>query len=97
MRTTHVRPMGPRNQVTIPVELVKKLNMRPHDMVSFSYTEAGIVMKPVIVVDKKEAWSPDELDVLEKIIEKQVKAGKYVEFSGSKKAINRLKKKKNEG
>ena len=93
MRTTHVRPMGPRNQVTIPVELVKRLNMRPHDMVSFSYTEEGILMKPVMVVDKKEVWGSDELDAIEKIIEKQVKTSKYVKFSGSKKAVNFLKRK----
>jgi len=93
MRTTQVRPIGPRNQVTIPVELVKRLHIRPHDMVSFSYTEEGILMKPVMVVDKNEVWGPDELDALEKIIETQIKTGKYVEFSGSKRAVNFLKKK----
>jgi len=85
--------MGPRNQVTIPVKLVKRLNMRPHDMVSFSCTEEGILMKPVTVVDKNEVWGPDELDAIEKIIEKQVKTVKYVEFSGPKKAVNFLKRK----
>lgn len=93
MRTTHVRPIGPRNQVTIPVELVKRLNMHPHDLVSFSYTEEGILIKPAIVVDKNELWCSDELDVIEKAIEKQMKAGEYVEFFGSKKAVNFLKKK----
>lgn len=45
----------------------------------------------------REAWlsagKKAKFDAMEKIIEKQVKTGEYVEFSGSKKAVNFLKRK----
>ncbi len=93
MRTTHIRPVGPRNQVTIPAEILNTFRIKPHDLISFSRTDEGILMKPVVVVDKNEAWEKEELDALKKIIAKQVKAGEYVEFNTPKKALNSLRKK----
>lgn len=94
MRTTTIRPIGPRNQVTIPAEILKHFNIRPHDLVSFIVTKVGLLMKPVAVVDKTEVWEKDDLDAIEKVVDKQTKAGEYVEFSSTKEAVNFLRKKR---
>ncbi|OIO76311.1 MAG: hypothetical protein AUJ85_00625 [Elusimicrobia bacterium CG1_02_37_114] len=93
MRTTTIRPIGPRNQVTLPAEIIKHFRIHPHDLVSFSITKEGLLMKPVVVLEKNEVWEEGELDAIEKIIDKQIKAGEYVEFSDMSKADSFLKKK----
>lgn len=94
MRTTTIRPVGPRNQVTLPKEAIELFNIRPHDLVSFIYTKEGILMKPVAIIDKTQFFDEDDLDAIEKSIDEQIKAGNFTELSDSKKAINFLKRKK---
>ena len=94
MRTTNIRPVGPRNQVTLPREAMELFKIRPHDLVNFICTKEGILMKPVAIVDKTRSFGEDDLDAIEKSIEEQVKTGNYTEFSDSGKALNFLKRKK---
>ena len=93
MRTTTIRPIGPRNQVTLPAEILKHFQIHPHDLVSFCITTEGLLMKPVVVLEKNEVWEEGELDAIEKIVDKQIKSGEYIEFPGMSKAISFLKKK----
>jgi bifunctional DNA-binding transcriptional regulator/antitoxin component of YhaV-PrlF toxin-antitoxin module len=94
MRTANIRPVGPRNQVTLPKEAMNLFKIRPHDLVAFVCTKEGILMKPVTVVDKNVSFAEDDLDEIERSIHEQVKAGDFTEFSGSGKALNFLKGKK---
>jgi len=49
MRTQVVR-VQEKGQVTIPVEIREKLNLRKGDLVTFVETEEGVVIKPAEVV-----------------------------------------------
>lgn len=92
MKTTLIRPIGRRNQVTLPAELLKRLSLKPGDLVDFEPREEGILLRPVAIVKKEEAWHEEDLDAIEELIEKQVRKGQYLEFDSSKKAIGALKK-----
>jgi AbrB family looped-hinge helix DNA binding protein len=43
-----------RGQVTIPVEIRKKLNLKQGDLVIFQETEAGILIKPASIVVEED-------------------------------------------
>lgn len=92
MKITLIRAIGRRNQVTLPPELLKRLKIKPGDLVDFEPRDEGILIKPVEIVKKEESWQEADLDALEKLIEKQVRKGQYIEFDSSKKAIGSLKK-----
>ncbi|MFH0807678.1 MAG: AbrB/MazE/SpoVT family DNA-binding domain-containing protein [Elusimicrobiota bacterium] len=92
MRTTTIRPLGPRNQVTIPSEILKQLHMKAHDLVSFVLTKEGLLMKPVEIVDKNDSWEKNELAAIEKLIHTQVKDKDFVKISDSEEAVSYLKK-----
>jgi bifunctional DNA-binding transcriptional regulator/antitoxin component of YhaV-PrlF toxin-antitoxin module len=94
MRTANVRPVGPRNQVTLPKEALELFKIRPHDLIAFVYTREGILIKPVTVVDKNASFAEEDLDEIERSIRQQVSAGDFTGFSGSKKAVSFLKGKK---
>ena len=40
--TEHVRTLTSKGQVTIPVEVRRRLGLRPHDKVAFRITETGV-------------------------------------------------------
>jgi AbrB family looped-hinge helix DNA binding protein len=92
MRTTNIRPVGPRNQVTIPPALLHKFNINPGDMVKFFSWKDGILIKPVTVVEKTQVFTRSEIKNINKLIKKQMKDGEYVEVSGQN-AISYLKRK----
>jgi AbrB family looped-hinge helix DNA binding protein len=47
---TQVVRVQEKGQVTIPVEIREKLNLRKGDLVTFVETEEGVVIKPAEVV-----------------------------------------------
>ena len=49
MTTSAVR-MQEKGQVTIPLEIRRKLKLRKGDLVTFVETEAGVVIKPAEIV-----------------------------------------------
>jgi len=92
MRTTDIRPVGPRNQVTIPSTVLHQFGINPGDMVKFSILKKGILIKPVTVVEKAEVFTQSEIKDINKLIRKQMKSGEYVKVSGQN-AISYLKRK----
>ena len=58
MSSRVVRQVNERNQVTIPPELLRRLTIRPGDLVQLSLHNGGIVLQPVEVVERKPAQSP---------------------------------------
>jgi AbrB family looped-hinge helix DNA binding protein len=53
MSTKLVRPINERNQITIPPELLRQLDVRPGDLMHLVLTNGGIVLQPVDVVERK--------------------------------------------
>lgn len=93
MKTTLFRPIGKRNQVTIPSQLLKRLRLHPGDFVGFNYSgQEGILLKPVEIVEKEENWTEEELKAMQKSFEEQTKKKEYIQFSNSKSALKYLRK-----
>ncbi|OGL39439.1 MAG: hypothetical protein A3C43_06965 [Candidatus Schekmanbacteria bacterium RIFCSPHIGHO2_02_FULL_38_11] len=79
-----------KNQITLPKEIVKKLNLKPNEL--FSVAVDGNCIK-LIPVELEPKYTPQELNSIDKIVEKEkgkartVKVGK--EFSGYIKKITK--------
>ncbi|QQS49626.1 MAG: AbrB/MazE/SpoVT family DNA-binding domain-containing protein [Acidobacteriota bacterium] len=43
-------------QITLPAEVRKPLDIEEGDYLSVESVEGGILLKPVVVMDKEEAW-----------------------------------------
>ena len=53
-------------QITLPAEVRKPLDIEEGDYLSVETVEGGILLKPVVVMDKKEAWTR-LLDLLDQV------------------------------
>ncbi|GAG97828.1 unnamed protein product, partial [marine sediment metagenome] len=45
-----------KSQVTIPKQIVRKLNLKPGDKLEFSLDDDKIIIKPVAIIDRSQAW-----------------------------------------
>jgi len=45
-----------RSQITLPAEILKKLNLKTGDSVDIDIEGDKIVLKPVLVIDRSQAW-----------------------------------------
>lgn len=45
-----------RSQITLPTEVVKKLKLSTGDNLEVTVEEDKIVIKPVIIIDRSQAW-----------------------------------------
>ena len=68
-----LRRIKSKNQLTIPNELMKKLDLTQNDIVEFSLEENFIKVTPVQVESR---YTPEELKAMDDIVEKEKKAGK---------------------
>ncbi|GEM_PF-4447870 len=48
-----VRQVNERNQITIPPELLRRLEIQPGGLVHLSLVNGGIMLQPVDVVERK--------------------------------------------
>jgi len=92
MHLTMIRPIGRRNQITIPPYLLKRFGLHPGDLVNFRQEREGILMKPVDVVERNQAWTKEDLDAMERLFEKQKEKKDYIRFDNSKSALKYLRK-----
>ena len=92
MQLALIRPIGRRNQVTIPPQLLKRLGLHPGDLVNFRQEKEGILLKPVDVVERNEDWTKEDLEGMERLFEKQKNKKDYVRFNDSKSALKYLRK-----
>ena len=66
-----------RSQITIPSEIIKKLQLKNGDNIDVTLEDNKIVIKPVFIIDRDQAWfwskswQKEELEV-----ESDIKAGK---------------------
>ena len=45
-----------RSQVTIPSEIIKKLQLKNGDNIDVTLEDNKIVIKPVLIIDRDQAW-----------------------------------------
>ena len=66
-----------KSQVTIPKQIVRKLNLKPGDKLEFSLDDDRIIIKPVAIVDRSQAWFyTPEWQEGEKEVDRQIREGK---------------------
>jgi antitoxin MazE len=66
-----------RSQITIPNEIIQSLNLKSGDMVDISIDNHQIILKPVIMIDKAQAWFwTKSWQDAEKEAQKEIIAGK---------------------
>ncbi len=66
-----------RSQITLPAEIVKKLNIRTGDNLEVTLDGDRIIVTPVLVIERSQAWfwSKGWQDK-EREVEEDIKAGK---------------------
>lgn len=92
MQLALIRPIGRRNQITIPPQLLKRFGLHPGDLVNFRQEREGILMKPVEVVERNEDWTKEDLEDMKSCFEKQKEKKDYIRFNDSGSALKHLKK-----
>lgn len=66
-----------KSQVTIPKPLVDKLKLRPGDKLEFTLEDDKIIIKPVLVIDRSQAWYwSRKWQAGEREVDKEIKEGK---------------------
>lgn len=64
-----------RSQITLPVEIVKKLNIKTGDSLEVKLEDNRIVVTPVLVIDRSQAWFwSKEWQDMEREAEEDIKA-----------------------
>lgn len=67
-----------KSQITIPKELVKKLNLKVGDKFDAQVKDGKLVLTPVIIVPKEQGWYySTEWQEKEKKVDQQIKEGKF--------------------
>lgn len=66
-----------RAQITIPNEIIQSLNLKSGDMVDISVADNKIVLKPVMMIEKEQAWFwTNRWQSAEKEAQKDINEGK---------------------
>jgi antitoxin MazE len=74
-----------KSQVTIPIELVRKLKLKPGDKLELEEKDGCLIMTPVAVIPRdqmwfySQEWQQDEQKVEQQIQEGRVKTAKSKE------------------
>lgn len=66
-----------RSQITLPAEIVKKLNIKTGDNLEVTLDGDRIIVTPVLVIERSQAWFwSKEWQDKEREVEEDIKAGK---------------------
>lgn len=66
-----------RAQITLPKDFVKRLGLKEGDNLDIQIEDDKIVIKPVLIIDKSQAWFwSKEWQEEEKEVDEEIKAGK---------------------
>lgn len=66
-----------RSQITLPSDVVKKLNLNTGDNLEIVLEDDKIVIKPVIIIDRSQAWFwSDKWQEKEKEADEDIKSGR---------------------
>lgn len=91
MRLT-LRKLNQRNQITLPQSVVKKMGVHDGDFLYVYAEKERIILKPVAITEKDEAFSPDEWEKLEAHVARQTKYNEYTEYTNLADAKSHLTK-----
>lgn len=64
-----------KNQLTIPVEIAKRMNLRPNELFCVEIESNYIKLIPVEVEPR---YTPEDLDAIDRIVEKEKAKGKVL-------------------
>lgn len=68
-------------QVTIPKDIIRKLGLKSGDNIDISLEDNRIVIKPVLIIDKEQAWFwSKEWQKDEKEVNEDIKTGRVKSF-----------------
>ncbi|MDD3628820.1 MAG: AbrB/MazE/SpoVT family DNA-binding domain-containing protein [Actinomycetota bacterium] len=88
-----VTKLRERAQITLPSEIVKKLNLKTGDNLEITLEEDRIVIKPVLVIDRSQSWFwSEDWQAKEKEVEADIKAGRIHKAKGFKDLVEKLEK-----
>ena len=80
-----------KSQVTIPKELVKKLNLKVGDKLEVTENDGKLIVTPVIIVPKDQSWFyTDKWQEMEKIVDNQLAEGKVHEVNTKEELLKGL-------
>ncbi|MBW6463440.1 MAG: AbrB/MazE/SpoVT family DNA-binding domain-containing protein [Dethiobacteria bacterium] len=65
-----------KSQVTIPSRLVKKLNLKPGDTLEIHEENGRLIIEPVAVIPRTQAWFySEQWQLEEQNVEKEIRSG----------------------
>lgn len=82
-----------KSQVTIPQNIMEKVNLNIGDKLEIFVEDNQIVLKPVVVILKEQSWFfSQEWQEKEKRAEEDIQKGKVSKVSTHKELLDKLKK-----
>jgi len=80
-----------RSQITLPNDIVKKLDLKTGDNLEITTEEDRIIIKPVLVIDRSQSWFwTKEWQKKEKDVEEEIEQGKINKAKDIEDLIKRL-------
>jgi antitoxin MazE len=80
-----------RSQVTLPSEVVKKMELQEGDNLDIAIEDDKIVIKPVIVIDRSQSWFwSKKWQATEKEADEDIKKGRVQKAKNVKELIGKL-------
>jgi AbrB family looped-hinge helix DNA binding protein len=80
-----------RSQITLPAEILKKLNLKPGDSVDIDIEGDRIILKPVLVIDRSQAWFwTKEWQEMEREADEDIKNGRVFKADSYEELIKKL-------
>jgi len=80
-----------KSQITIPKDLIKKLNLKIGDSIDIDIENDRIIIKPVVIIPKAQAWFwSKEWQQGENEAEKNIENGKVKRFNSAQELFEDL-------
>jgi AbrB family looped-hinge helix DNA binding protein len=80
------------SQITIPKNIMDKLDLKKGDTISIELRDDEIVLKPVVIIDKSQAWFwRKDWQKEEREAEEDIKAGRVKTFDNTDDLMKDLK------
>lgn len=80
------------SQITIPKDIMDKLDLKKGDTISIELRDDEIVLKPVVIIDKSQAWFwRKDWQKEEREAEEDIKAGRVKTFDNTDDLMKDLK------
>jgi antitoxin MazE len=91
METRTFCELKDRSQITIPKNLVKKLNLKPGDILQIEEQNGRLLLIPSVVLPKDQAWFyTKEWQEDENRVDRELKNGKGIKVSDKKDMLKEL-------